>query len=34
MEQIFQNGLHEFLQDFMNSNNALSQSIATNFNFP
>jgi uncharacterized alpha-E superfamily protein len=34
MEQIFQNGLHEFLQDFMDSNNALSQSIATNFNFP
>ncbi len=34
MEQIFQNGLHEFLQEFMFSNNALSQSIATNFNFP
>jgi uncharacterized alpha-E superfamily protein len=34
MEQIFQNGLHEFLQDFMASNNALCKSIATNFNFP
>ena len=34
MEQIFQDGLHEFLQDFMESNNDLSQSIATHFNFP
>jgi uncharacterized alpha-E superfamily protein len=34
MEKIFQNGLHEFLQDFMNANNALSQSIATTYNFP
>jgi uncharacterized alpha-E superfamily protein len=34
MEQIFQNGLHEFLQDFMAANNSLSQSIATTYNFP
>ncbi len=34
MEKIFQNGLHEFLQDFMNANNALSQSTATTYNFP
>ena len=34
MEQIFQEGLHEFLQDFMTANNSLSQSIATTYNFP
>jgi uncharacterized alpha-E superfamily protein len=34
MEQIFQSGLHEFLQDFITANAALSQSIATNYNFP
>lgn len=34
MEQIFQNGLHEFLQEFMAANNNLSRSIAVNFNFP
>jgi uncharacterized alpha-E superfamily protein len=34
MEQIFQAGLHEFLQDFMSGNNRLSQSIASNYNFP
>jgi uncharacterized alpha-E superfamily protein len=34
MEQIFQNGLHEFLQGFMQKNNALSASIAKTYNFP
>jgi uncharacterized alpha-E superfamily protein len=34
MEQIFQSGLHEFLQDFINSNNRLSASIAETYNFP
>ncbi len=34
MEQIFQDGLHEFLQDFMEANNALSQSISKTYNFP
>jgi uncharacterized alpha-E superfamily protein len=34
MEQIFQNGLHEFLQEFMITNTALSQSIAATYNFP
>ena len=34
MEQIFQSGLHEFLQNFMDANNQLSQSIAKTYNFP
>ena len=34
MDEIFQGGLHEFLQDFMASNNRLSASIATTYNFP
>jgi len=34
MEQIFQAGLHEFLQDFMAANNNLSGAIARNYNFP
>ena len=34
MEQIFQSGLHEFLQDFMHKNNVLSASIAKTYNFP
>ena len=34
MEQIFQSGLHEFLQDFIAANNRLSASIAETYNFP
>lgn len=34
MEQIFQSGLHEFLQELMLSNTALSASIAKTYNFP
>jgi uncharacterized alpha-E superfamily protein len=34
MDQIFQNGLHEFLRDFVSSNDKLSQSIAETYNFP
>ena len=34
MDAIFQNGLHEFLQDFMASNNRLSAEIALSYNFP
>jgi len=34
MEQIFQAGLHEFLQDFIASNNQLSATIAGTYNFP
>ncbi len=34
MEQIFQSGLHEFLQEFIAGNTALSRSIAKNYNFP
>ena len=34
MEQIFQGGLHEFLQDFMAANVRLSSAIATAYNFP
>jgi uncharacterized alpha-E superfamily protein len=34
METIFQSGLHEFLQNFIAENAALSQSIAKNYNFP
>ncbi len=33
MEDIFQNGLHEFLADFMVKNTALSKSIAQTYNF-
>ena len=33
MEDIFQNGLHEFLGDFMLKNTALSKSIAKTYNF-
>jgi uncharacterized alpha-E superfamily protein len=34
MEQIFQAGLHEFLQGFIADNNGLSASIAKTYNFP
>ena len=34
MEQIFQSGLHEFLQDFMRANVSLSGDIAKAYNFP
>jgi uncharacterized alpha-E superfamily protein len=34
MDTIFQSGLHEFLQDFMNANNKLSSVIADTYNFP
>ena len=34
MEDIFQNGLHEFLAGFMADNNALSAEIARTYNFP
>ena len=34
MEQIFQPGLHEFLQDFIAGNTALSASISKSYNFP
>jgi uncharacterized alpha-E superfamily protein len=34
MERIFQDGLHEFLQEFMAANNNLSRRIAVDFNFP
>ncbi len=34
MEQIFQAGLHEFLQDFITANTRLSASIASQYNFP
>jgi len=34
MEQIFQSGLHEFLQAFMASNNKLSRVIGSTYNFP
>lgn len=34
MEDIFQSGLHEFLQDFMAGNNALSRQIASTYYFP
>ena len=34
MEDIFQSGLHEYLQDFINGNNALSMDIARTYNFP
>jgi len=34
MEEIFQSGLHEFLQDFITGNAKLSHAIATTYNFP
>ena len=34
MDDIFQNGLHEFLQDFMKANNQLAAEIAQTYNFP
>ena len=34
MDQIFQIGLHEFLQGFVAENNALAASIARTYNFP
>jgi uncharacterized alpha-E superfamily protein len=34
MNDIFQQGLHEFLQDFFKSNAALSEKIAQTYNFP
>jgi uncharacterized alpha-E superfamily protein len=34
MEQIFQSGLHEYLQDFMAANNTLSAQIAQTYHFP
>jgi uncharacterized alpha-E superfamily protein len=34
MDDIFQSGLHEFLQDFVSRNARLSASIGTNYNFP
>ncbi len=34
MEQIFQSGLHEWLEGFLDFNNALSQDIGKTYNFP
>jgi uncharacterized alpha-E superfamily protein len=34
MTDIFQSGLHEYVQDFINANNALSADIARTYNFP
>jgi uncharacterized alpha-E superfamily protein len=34
MDEIFQQGLHEFLQEFLKSNARLSESIARTYNFP
>jgi uncharacterized alpha-E superfamily protein len=34
MDDIFQSGLHEFLQDFISGNAKLSASITKNYNFP
>jgi uncharacterized alpha-E superfamily protein len=34
MDEIFQSGLHEFLQEFLAANTRLSVSIAKTFNFP
>ncbi len=34
MEDIFQSGLHEYLQDFIDGNNALSMDIGRTYNFP
>jgi uncharacterized alpha-E superfamily protein len=34
MQDIFQSGLHEYLQDFIDGNNALSHEIGRTYNFP
>ena len=34
MEDIFQSGLHEFLQDFVAANTKLSYSVSRTYNFP
>ena len=34
MDDIFQSGLHEFLQDFVKANNQLAADIAQTYNFP
>jgi hypothetical protein len=34
MEEIFQSGLHEYLQTFIDGNNALSMDIGRTYNFP
>ena len=34
MEDIFQSGLHEYLQHFITANNNLSRDIGTTYNFP
>ena len=34
MEDIFQSGLHEYLQDFITANNSLSRVIGETYNFP
>jgi uncharacterized alpha-E superfamily protein len=34
METIFQNGLHEYVSDFLGANTALSASISQTYNFP
>ena len=34
MKKIFQNGLHEFLSDFIDRNNRLTAEIASAYNFP
>jgi uncharacterized alpha-E superfamily protein len=34
MDEIFQRGLHEFLQDFIKSNSDLSHLIGQTYNFP
>jgi uncharacterized alpha-E superfamily protein len=34
MDDIFQSGLHEFLQEFVQANNQLSSNIARTYNFP
>jgi uncharacterized alpha-E superfamily protein len=34
MDDIFQNGLHEYLQDFIDANNLLSREIGATYNFP
>ncbi|MBK1869381.1 alpha-E domain-containing protein [Aestuariivirga sp. YIM B02566] len=34
MDDIFQSGLHEFLQDFVNANNRIAAQIAQTYNFP
>ena len=34
MDQIFQSGLHEFLQDFLSANDKLARSIAASYHFP